>query len=209
MFEFLEPLTKGDMSPGEKELAFNLTVIYGMSILCMVVLYRLLNTPQTQHRADAGEQPVKVKEESICLPSPDETLHLIKSRRSVMPKDFSGESVTRAEVEQLLEAANWAPTHGRTEPWRYVVIQGGAAVSAYLERVEEWYSEHGEELPEQEYQQYTKKMAGCRNSWPGQVSHLILIAMARQSLPDKRMPEVRTKLTITYACFAAFHKSDL
>ena len=126
-----------------------------------------------------------------------------------MPKDFSGEEVTQEEVELLLEAANWAPTHHRTEPWRYVVIQGGAAVSAYLERVEEWYSEHGEELPEQEYQQYTKKMAGCRNSWPGQVSHLILIAMARQSLPDKRMPEVRTKLTRTYACFAAFHKSDL
>ena len=209
MFEFLESMTRGDMSPGEKELAFNLTVIYGMSILCMVVLYRLLNTPRTQPRADAGTQPVKVKEESICLPSPEETLHLIKSRRSVMPKDFSGESVSRAEVEQLLEAANWAPTHGRTEPWRYVVIQGGAAVSAYLARVEEWYSEHGEELPEQEYQQYTKKMAGCRNSWPGQVSHLILIAMARQSLPDKRMPEVRTKLTTTYACFAGFHKSDL
>ena len=197
MFEFLESLTRGDMSPGERELAFNLTVIYGMSILCMVVLYRLLNTPQTQPREVVGTQPVKVREESISLPSPEETLHLIKSRRSVMPKDFNGESVTRAEVEQLLEAANWAPTHGRTEPWRYVVIQGGAAVSAYLARVEEWYSEHGEELPEQEYRHYTKKMAGCRNSWPGQVSHLILIAMARQSLPDKRMPEVITKLTTT------------
>ena len=206
MFEFLESLTRGDMSPGERELAFNLTVIYGMSILCMVVLYRLLNTPQTQPREVVGTQPVKVREESISLPSPEETLHLIKSRRSVMPKDFNGESVTRAEVEQLLEAANWAPTHGRTEPWRYVVIQGGAAVSAYLARVEEWYSEHGEELPEQEYRHYTKKMAGCRNSWPGQVSHLILIAMARQSLPDKRMPEVRTKLTTIYACFAGFHK---
>ena len=195
MFEFLESLTRGDMSPGERELAFNLTVIYGMSILCMVVLYRLLNTPQTQPREDVGTQPLKGREESTSLPSPEETLHLIKSRRSVMPKDFNGESVSREEVEQLLEAANWAPTHGRTEPWRYVVIQGGAAVSAYLARVEEWYSEHGEELPEQEYRHYTKKMAGCRNSWPGQVSHLILIAMARQSLPDKRMPEVRTKLT--------------
>ena len=208
MFEFLESLTRGDMSPGERELAFNLTVIYGMSILCMVVLYRLLNTPQTQPREVVGTQPrVRVRrEESVSLPSPEETLHLIKSRRSVMPKDFNGESVSREEVEQLLEAANWAPTHGRTEPWRYVVIQGGAAVSAYLARVEEWYSEHGEELPEQEYRHYTKKMAGCRNSWPGQVSHLILIAMARQSLPDKRMPEVRTKLTTIYACFAGFHK---
>ena len=28
----------------------------------------------------------------------------------------------RQEIEQLMEAANWAPTHGRTEPWRFVVI---------------------------------------------------------------------------------------
>ena len=25
-------------------------------------------------------------------------------------------------MNQLLEASNWAPTHGKTEPWRYVVI---------------------------------------------------------------------------------------
>ena len=144
------------------------------------------------------------------IPTAEQTFNLIKSRRSITPKDYVlGGNVSTKDLHKMLEAANWAPTHGRTEPWRYVVIQGGAAVSAYLDRVEEWYSEHGEELPEQEYQQYTKKMAGCRNSWPGQVSHLILIAMARQSLPDKRMPEVRTKLTTTYVCFAGFHKSDL
>ena len=28
-------------------------------------------------------------------------------------------------MEQLLEAANWAPTHGKTEPWRYVVLGKG------------------------------------------------------------------------------------
>ena len=30
--------------------------------------------------------------------------------------------VCREQVSQLLEASNWAPTHGKTEPWRYVVI---------------------------------------------------------------------------------------
>ena len=28
----------------------------------------------------------------------------------------------RSVIEQLLEAANWAPTHGRTEPWKFVVL---------------------------------------------------------------------------------------
>lgn len=28
----------------------------------------------------------------------------------------------RSVLEQLLDAANWAPTHGRTEPWKFVVL---------------------------------------------------------------------------------------
>ncbi len=30
--------------------------------------------------------------------------------------------VSQEEVTQLLEAANWAPTHGKTEPWRFAVL---------------------------------------------------------------------------------------
>lgn len=33
-------------------------------------------------------------------------------------------SMLRSALEQMLEAANWAPTHGRTEPWRFVVLSG-------------------------------------------------------------------------------------
>ena len=28
----------------------------------------------------------------------------------------------REQLEQILEAANWAPTHNRTEPWRFTVL---------------------------------------------------------------------------------------
>jgi hypothetical protein len=52
------------------------------------------------------------------LPSPDATLSLIKKRRSIKPKDFAPGEVTREELETLLEAANWAPSHGKTESWR-------------------------------------------------------------------------------------------
>ena len=31
-------------------------------------------------------------------------------------------SCCRATLEQVLEAANWAPTHGKTEPWRFTVL---------------------------------------------------------------------------------------
>ncbi len=49
---------------------------------------------------------------------------LIKSRRSVFPKDYSGERVDDAIVRQMLQNANWAPTHKLTEPWRFVVFTG-------------------------------------------------------------------------------------
>ena len=35
---------------------------------------------------------------------------------------MNGEKVSDAEVQQILEAANWAPTHGKTEPWRFAVL---------------------------------------------------------------------------------------
>ena len=184
MFDFLEYLAKGQMTPGEQELAYNLTVIYGMSILCMVVLYRLLYPTQTSKPEQEAKQV-----ECDSLPNKEAALNLIKSRRSIMPKDLNGEEVTREEMDFLLEAANWAPTHKRNEPWRYTVIQGGAGASDYLDTVEEWYSEHKEEITDQEYQQFTMKIAGCKNVWPGKVSHLIIIGMKRQAQEGKRLPE--------------------
>ena len=32
--------------------------------------------------------------------------------------------VEHGHVQAMLEAANWAPTHGKTEPWRFVVFSG-------------------------------------------------------------------------------------
>ena len=32
----------------------------------------------------------------------------------------------RSVLEEMCEAANWAPTHGITEPWRFVILQGQA-----------------------------------------------------------------------------------
>ena len=106
-----------------------------------------------------------------------------------MPKDLSGEAVTREEVETILEAANWAPTHHRTEPWRFVVIQGSQGIQDYLDMVENWYEDNKEDIPEEEYSRFLSKMSSARSVWPENVSHLILISMVRQALPDKKLPE--------------------
>lgn len=45
----------------------------------------------------------------------------IVNRRSIKPADMNGRIIEKETIAQLLELANYAPTHGRTEPWRFVV----------------------------------------------------------------------------------------
>jgi len=64
-----------------------------------------------------------------ALPDPADVLALIKARRSIFPKDYVAveqAAPTRAQLEAMLEASNWAPTHGKTEPWRFVVLEQGS-----------------------------------------------------------------------------------
>ena len=49
---------------------------------------------------------------------------IIRERRSIFPNDFTGERVDDSLIRQMLENANWAPTHKLTEPWRFVVFTG-------------------------------------------------------------------------------------
>jgi nitroreductase len=51
-------------------------------------------------------------------------LHVIQHRRSFGLKDLRPDPIPREQIELLLEAANWAPTHGKTEPWRFTVYTG-------------------------------------------------------------------------------------
>ena len=64
---------------------------------------------------------------------------VIAQRRMVTPGAMSDRPVPRDVLEQLLEAANWAPSHRRTEPWRFVVVQGAALEhlsQVYIEALE-------------------------------------------------------------------------
>ncbi len=47
--------------------------------------------------------------------------NIIKSRRSVKPFVMNGGKIPHEQIETLLELALWAPNHGSTEPWRFVV----------------------------------------------------------------------------------------
>jgi len=59
---------------------------------------------------------------SEALPSPEATMALIRTRRSIFAKDYipaAERQVDRETIEAMVEAANWAPTHHKTEPWMF------------------------------------------------------------------------------------------
>lgn len=51
---------------------------------------------------------------------------LIRRRRTLKPKQMDDREISREIIDQILENANWAPTHGMTEPWRFTVFTGDA-----------------------------------------------------------------------------------
>ena len=109
----------------------------------------------------------------------------IKTRRTISPKDHNGKQVSKKEIVMILEAANWAPNHKKTEPWRYTIFSGPDAIMQYLDYIEDHYDSIKDQLPDEETALFNTKMAGARSNWTS-ASHLIVIGMKR--FPDK-VPE--------------------
>ena len=59
---------------------------------------------------------------------------LIRNRRTIFPEQFSERKVHKEQIEVLLNNAQWAPTHGNTQPWRFHVFteDGLSTLSQFL-----------------------------------------------------------------------------
>lgn len=59
---------------------------------------------------------------------------LIRERRTIYPEQFSDRKVHREQIENILINAQWAPTHGNTQPWRFKVFMedGRTSLSDFL-----------------------------------------------------------------------------
>lgn len=49
---------------------------------------------------------------------------IIRKRRSIFPVSYNSKEIEDTLISEILETGNWAPTHKKTEPWRYIVIKG-------------------------------------------------------------------------------------
>ncbi len=106
---------------------------------------------------------------------------LIRNRRSSFPAQYTGEKVADSIILQILENATWAPTHGKTEPWRFVV---------FAEKGLEKFAKYQAEL----YKTRTPKESFDENKYqkffenPMKASHVIALCMKRQE--TEKIPEI-------------------
>lgn len=103
---------------------------------------------------------------------------LIKKRRSVFPAQYNTTPIARADIEKILEAANWAPNHKKTEPWRFKVLTGTTKVD-----LGQFLAKKYEETAIKPKQIKIKKL--LEN--PKKAAAIIAICMQRD--PKQRIPE--------------------
>ena len=105
---------------------------------------------------------------------------LIQERRSTFPGQYdAGKHVDDAIIHQMLENANWAPTHKLTEPWRFTVFTGkGLSTFAGLQ-ASVYKNAAGVNFKEENYQKLL--------TTPLLASHVISIGMKRHA--EKNIPE--------------------
>lgn len=106
---------------------------------------------------------------------------LIKNRRSIYPVNYSGKEVDNAIIEEMLENANWAPTHKFTEPWRFTVFTGEGLKKLAMFQAD-LYKQKA--LAKGNYEEKKFNMLSTK---PLLASHVIAVGMKRDV--EERIPE--------------------
>ncbi len=89
----------------------------------------------------------------------EETKELITSRRSVYPHNYIERPIDKELIFQLLELGNWAPTHRKTEPWRFKVFHSESSRLMLSNYLGESFlkANEGKEYPEIKYKKTVEK----------------------------------------------------
>ncbi|MDF2156428.1 nitroreductase [Algoriphagus sp. CAU 1675] len=105
----------------------------------------------------------------------EEVNKIIRGRRSMFVAQFKeNDPVDDSIIEEMLENANWAPTHKLTQPWRFIVYTGDG-LKKFADYQAELYKQRAEKngtpFAEAAYQRFKEN--------PLKASHVIAILMKR------------------------------
>ncbi len=104
---------------------------------------------------------------------------LIRSRRAVYPAQYNAQAISKDELVSILESANWAPTHRRTEPWRFKVFHTEESRRKLSDFLGEIYEETVQPFSEVKHKKVMDK--------PLQAACVLAICMQRD--PKESVPE--------------------
>jgi len=116
---------------------------------------------------------------------------LIRNRRSMYPGSYSEETVPEEIINEILENANWAPTHKLTQPWRFVVFTG-EGLKTLAKKQADVYKESTELSGTFDQGVYDMLL-----SKPLKASHVIAIIMKRDN--QERVPEIEEIASVSAA----------
>ena len=111
-----------------------------------------------------------------------EITELIKSRRSIPPESYSSRKIQKDQIELLLNNAQWAPNHGKTEPWRFMVFLSEESRQDLSQKLGQMYLE----VTSAEEQKDTRLAKLIRR--PLISSVVIAVSMSRQKV--EKIPEI-------------------
>lgn len=115
----------------------------------------------------------------------------IRERRSLYPKMYSDKIVETSIIEEMLENANWAPTHKLTEPWRFMVFSGEGLKT--LGKIQsKVYKEVATEAGDFDPVKYDNLL-----NKPSMASHVIVIMMKRNE--KHLLPEIEEVSSVAMA----------
>lgn len=116
--------------------------------------------------------------------------NIIEQRRNIKPFSMNGKKIPDEQIEQLLKLADWAPTHGYTEPW-YFAVFAGDAVKRFCNAHAEMYKAN---TPAEKFipGNYEKMQQQGDLS-----SHVIVICMKRGTKPG--IPELEEIVAVSCA----------
>ncbi|HBY70024.1 MAG: nitroreductase [Flavobacteriaceae bacterium] len=102
----------------------------------------------------------------------------IKNRRAVFPAQYNRQPISKEEVKKILETANWAPTHRKTEPWRFKVFHSEESRKQLADFLSETYKNTTETISEFKQKKIAEKplQSGC------------VIAICMQRDPKESVP---------------------
>jgi nitroreductase len=105
---------------------------------------------------------------------------IIAQRRSIYPKEFTGEKIDQSVLETLLQNANFAPNHKSNYPWRFIVIKD-LSLENWVNKAAEIYQ------METAVESFNQAKFDKIKQYAQQVSHAIAIVMERE--PDSKSIE--------------------